>query len=305
MNTESVSDKSAKLDAKHPEEALTILLAGQQDALASVAAALADIASGAAVLCKSIRNGGKIAYAAAGSSGLMAMADGLELPGTFSIDNDNIKILMAGGISSLTDMLGSTEDDVDAAARDVLSANIGAGDCLIGVSASGGTPYTLAALKRASQAGAKTIAIANNAGTPLLEAADVAILLATPPEIIAGSTRMGAGTAQKVALNMMSTLMAMQLGHVYDGYMINVRADNIKLRKRAEKIVSEVGKCSTDEACKYLESANGAIKTAIMLAAGAANANEAETLIERNDGQLRQALAANRDQTNFSNTHSG
>ena len=292
MNTESVSNKSADLDMKRPEDALAILLTGQQDALSAVANALSDIASGAHVLAETIRSGGKIAYAAAGSSGLMAMADGLELPGTFSIANDKIKILMAGGISSLTDMLGSTEDDGAAAADDVLNANIGAGDCLIGVSASGSTPYTLAALEAASNAGARTISIANNADTPLLRVADVGILLATPPEIIAGSTRMGAGTAQKVTLNMMSTLMAVQLGHVYDGYMINVRADNKKLRKRAEKIVSEIGNCSTAEASGFLDSTDGSVKTAIMLAAGAANVNAAETLIEGHAGQLRQALSA-------------
>ncbi|MEP1209833.1 MAG: N-acetylmuramic acid 6-phosphate etherase [Rhizobiaceae bacterium] len=292
MNTESVSDKSENLDAKRPEEALAVLLAGQQDALASVAGALSDIARGAEMLAQTVRNNGKIAYAAAGSSGLMAMADGLELPGTFSIANDRIKILMAGGMSSLADMLGGTEDDLEAAKNDVHAAGIGAGDCLIGVSASGSTPYTLAAMEAASKLGARTIAIANNPDTPLLARADAAILLATPPEIVAGSTRMGAGTAQKAALNMMSTLMAMQLGHIYDGYMINVRADNKKLKKRAEKIVADIGRCSSEEASQHLESANGAVKTAIMLAAGADNIHAAEKLIELNHGHLRPALAA-------------
>ena len=163
---------------------------------------------------------------------------------------------------------------------------------MIAASASGSTPYTVAAMTAAAQAGARTIGIANNPDTPLLKLADVAILLATPPEIIAGSTRMGAGTAQKAALNMMSSLMAMQLGHVYDGYMINVRADNIKLRKRAEKIVSEIGRCSHAEAADFLKTSNGAVKTAIMLAAGAGNIQAAQSLIDGHGGQLRPALAA-------------
>ena len=292
MKTESVSEESAELDAKHPADALAILLEGQKKALASVECAIPDLARGAALMADAIASGGKLAYAAAGSSGLMAMADGLELPGTFSIENDRIKILMAGGMSSLTDMLGGTEDDLEAAKRDVVAAGIGSGDCMIAVSASGSTPYTVAATNAAAKAGAKIIGIANNPDTPLLNSVDVAVLLETPPEIIAGSTRMGAGTAQKAALNMMSSLMAMQLGHVYDGYMINVRADNKKLRKRAERIVSEIGRCSHAEAIDYLETTDGAVKTAIMLAAGAGSIQAAQTLIDGHGGHLRPALAA-------------
>ena len=292
MKTESVSEESAELDAKHPMDALAILLAGQKRALVSVESAIPDLARGAKLMADAILGGGKLAYAAAGSSGLMAMADGLELPGTFSIENDRIKILMAGGMSSLADMLGGTEDDLEAARKDVLNAGIGEGDCMIAVSASGNTPYTVTAAKAAAEAGAKLIGIANNPNTPLLDCADIGVLLETPPEIIAGSTRMGAGTAQKAALNMMSSLMAMQLGHVYDGYMINVRADNKKLRKRAERIVSEIGKCSQAEAVDYLETTDGAVKTAIMLAAGAGSIQAAQLLIDGHGGQLRPALAA-------------
>ena len=127
-------------------------------------------------------------------------------------------------------MPAGPEDDETQAARDVANAGIGKGDCLIALSASGTTPYAVAALKAAKAAGAATIGIANNEGAPLLGLADIAILLPTPPELIAGSTRMGAATAQKIALNMMSTLMAIHLGHVHDGYMVNLHADNMKLQ---------------------------------------------------------------------------
>ena len=132
----------------------------------SVKRAIPDLARGAALMADAIATERKLAYAAAGSSGLMAMADGLELPGTFSIENDRIKILMAGGTSSLTDMLGGTEDDLEAARQDVLAAGIGEGDCMIAVSASGSTPYTVAAANAAAEAGAKIIGIANNPNTP-------------------------------------------------------------------------------------------------------------------------------------------
>ena len=132
------------------------------------------------------------------------------------------------------------------------------GDCLIAVSASGSTPYAVGALKEAVRLGAKTIAIANNAGSPLLQLAEAPILLATPPEIIAGSTRMGAGTAQKIALNMLSTLAAIHLGHVHDGYMVNLHADNIKLRGRAARIVAAIAGCDEKAALAALEKTGGA-----------------------------------------------
>ena len=127
--------------------------------------------------------------------------------------------------------------------KDVADAGIGAGDCLIAVSASGSTPYAVGALEEATRRGARTIAIANNEGSPLLELAEAPILLKTPPELIAGSTRMGAGTAQKIALNMLSTLAAIHLGHVHDGYMVNLHADNLKLKRRAARIVSAIAGC--------------------------------------------------------------
>ena len=180
--------------------------------------------------------GGRLAYAAAGSSGLMALADALELPGTYGIPRDRIAILIAGGDEALRTSGrrpgGRHRRRPRAPSPTPASAR---GDCLIAVSASGSTPYAVrrAATKRARR-GAATIAIANNAGTPLLRPWPTSpILLATPPEVIAGSTRMGAGTAQKIALNMLSTLAAIHLGHVHDGYMVNLIADNIKLRDRA------------------------------------------------------------------------
>lgn len=290
--TESVNPKSRLLDTREPEAILSILLEAQVAAVRVVEKAIPEIADAAGIVAGTVRSGGRIAYAAAGSSALMAMADGLELPGTFNIPNGQIAILLAGGTASLEDMTGGTEDDATQAGRDVAAAGLGPGDCIIGVSASGSTPYTVAALRAASKAGARSIAIANNPGAPLLEAADIEILLPTPPEIVSGSTRLGAASAHKVALNMMSTLMAVHLGHVHDGYMVNLRADNDKLRKRASRIVAEISGCNEDTSTQLLKAAGGSVKRAVLLAKGAADNSAANALLASHDGILRRSIEA-------------
>lgn len=290
LGTEHINRRAAGLDEQAPEEVLSILLDAQIEALRSLESSRPEIAAAAAAMAQTVRTGGKIGYAAAGSSALMAMADGLELPGTFGIPNDRIGIFMAGGRKSLSDMLGGTEDDRAQGARDVRAAGYGPDDCLIAVSASGHTGYTVAALAEAAAADTRTVAIANNPDSPLLEAADIGILLATPPEIVAGSTRLGAATAQKAALNMMSTLMAVQLGHVHDGHMVNLRADNEKLRARACRMVSDIAGCDEMQSQRLLGLTDGSVKHAILLAKGASTIATADRLLEQASGNLRRAL---------------
>jgi N-acetylmuramic acid 6-phosphate etherase len=290
LQTESSHPNAAGLDALPDEKALAILAAGQIEAAAAVTAAIPSIAEGARLCAETLRNGGKLIYAAAGSSGLMAMADALELPGTFGIAREQIVILLAGGVSSLSSMLGGPEDDGDAARAAVTEAGVTTGDCLIAVTASGSTPYALAAVAAARAAGAHTIGIANNRGAELLAQVEVAICLETPPEVVAGSTRMGAGTAQKIALNMLSTMMAIHLGHVHDGFMVNVVADNLKLQSRARRIVMAVAGVSADGADAALQQSAGSAKLAILIAFGAENRAAAEHLLTQHDGRLRSAL---------------
>jgi N-acetylmuramic acid 6-phosphate etherase len=289
--TEQVHRHAAGLDVQPPETVLRLLAEAQAEAASVVASATKSIAKAAARAAQVLAGGGRIAYAAAGSSGLMALADALELPGTFGIARDRIEILLAEGAQNLLDFPAGPEDDETQAARDVAHAGIGKGDCLIALSASGSTPYAVTALKAAQAAGAATIGIANNEGAPLLGLADIAILLPTPPEIIAGSTRMGAATAQKIALNMMSTLMAIHLGHVHDGQMVNLHAGNKKLRSRAARIVAAISGRSDDEAQHYLEAGGGSVKAAVLLAAGAADVGAAQRLLDGADQNLRKALA--------------
>ncbi|MBZ9795637.1 N-acetylmuramic acid 6-phosphate etherase [Mesorhizobium sp. ES1-4] len=290
--TEAQHGNAEGLDIQAPEAILGSLADAQVEAAKAVRNAIPSIARAAEIIAGSLSGGGKLAYAAAGSSGLMALADALELPGTFGIQRDRIAILIAGGDEAFRTLAGGPEDDTEEASTAVANAGIGAGDCLIALSASGTTPYAVRAIEDARRRGAATIGIANNKDSALLKRADTAILLETPPEVIAGSTRMGAGTAQKIALNMLSTLTAVHLGHVHDGYMVNLMADNIKLRDRAARIVAAVSGRDRDEAVRLLDKSGGAVKTAILLAAGADSADAARQILERTGQKLRPALSA-------------
>lgn len=280
------------LELRSPTEILTLLAEGQADAAKSVATAVDALADGAVLAAASIEAGGRLVYVAAGSSGLMALADALELPGTYGIAREQIVVLLAGGLDSLVNMLGGPEDDGDAAKKAIEELYLDARDCVIALTASGQTPFPVSAVLAAKAAGAKTIGFSNNAGALILDIADVGVCLPTPPEVIAGSTRMGAGTAQKIALNMLSTLMAIHLGHVHDGFMVNVIADNIKLRQRARGIVASISGASEDRAAAALETSEGAVKPAVLLAAGAVDLDAAEAMLAEHKGRLRLALAA-------------
>jgi N-acetylmuramic acid 6-phosphate etherase len=295
--TEARHKNAEGLDALPPHEILALLAAGQQAAAAAVDAAIPAIGEASEIFAASIRAGNKVVYVGAGSSGLMAMADALELPGTYGVAREQIVVLLAGGVESLSDLAGAPEDDIVQAQKD--AGVIGSGDCVICVSASGGTPYVLAVAEEAHRRGAKVVALANNAGAKLFLHADVAILLETPAEVIAGSTRMGAGTAQKIAFNMLSTLAATMLGHVHDGHMVNLHPDNEKLRLRAARIVSDIAGIEADEAARLMDEADGSVKVAVLLAAGAAGADGARQLLSTSGGRLRPALAELYSTTGF------
>lgn len=286
--TEARHGKAEGLDTRAPEDILALLASGQQDAARAVDAAIPALAEAADLVAYALRSGGKLVYAAAGSSGLMAMADALELPGTYGIPREQIVLLLAGGLSSHGEMPGAPEDDVVLAETD--AALIGQADCVLAVSASGSTPYVVKIAEIARSRGAKVVAIANNSGARLFDGADVSVLLETPPEVVAGSTRMGAGTAQKLAFNMLSTLAAIKLGHVHDGHMVNLRADNEKLRIRAAGMVAEIAGVGFDEAQEFFARADGSVKVAVLLVAGAADAAVARELLNCSGQVLRKAL---------------
>ena len=281
--------QGAFIDARPMADAATFLLDGQQAAINAVHKATPAITTAAQQMAIAVRAGNDLHYAAAGSSGLMALADASELRGTFGIPSEKTHIHMPGGVPIDGYMPGDTEDD--GAAAQALAKQVLEGDVVIVLTASGTTPFALEAARTAQQKGAHVIGIANNPGTPLLDLADTPICLATPPEVIAGSTRLGAGTAQKAALNLMSSLMGMALGHVYHGEMVNVIADNAKLIRRAAGMVARITGVSSKAAEDALTQAKGRVKPAILIAAGCAP-DLADPLLDSNSGQLGPCLNA-------------
>lgn len=287
--TEELHELAPGLDLKEDAEILAILLNAQVRALKCVQGATGALAMAAEMMAETIRNGGRLVFGGAGSSALMAVADASELGGTFGLPANQVSILMAGGIPHDARMPGRVEDDIEAAR----SAMVGVlpVDALVAVSASGRTPYTVELLRCAREQGAATIGIANAPDTPVLDRADIPVCLFTRSEVVAGSTRLGAGTAQKAALNMMSTLMGIRLGHIHDGMLVNLCADNAKLHERAVGVVAQISRVSECIARDCLETARWQVKPAVLLASGVETLAKATAILEQNKGHLREALA--------------
>jgi len=288
MQTERPHAQAKGLDLLSGAEILTILHESQLAAIESMGAAIPALEKGAEAMARAIRSGGNLVYAAAGSSGLMGLADGLEIPPTFGIPTSRINILRAGGLEDMAKPKGEAEDDAEAATRD--AAGIRENDCVICLAASGNTVYPVTIMNIAKSRGATTIGISNNDNTLLISGSDIPVFLPTPPEVIAGSTRLGAGSAQKIALNMMSTLMGVKLGHVMDGLMVNVIANNVKLLERAENIVMGITGCERNTASENLKAANGGVKQAILITSGAKDLSEATKYLDMADQNLRTAI---------------
>lgn len=269
---------------------LAALLAGQRRALDAVERALPAISQAADLIAPRIAAGGKLIYAGAGTSIRVAVQDGSELPATFGMDEAQIDYLIAGGRAAMFETLADAEDDAEAGRKAAAHACTSR-DALIAVAASGRTPYTIAAAEQARSQGCCVIALVNNAGTPLAAAADVEVLTDSGPEVISGSTRMGAGTAQKATLNLLSTLVHTRLGAVHDGFMVNVQAGNQKLVARAARIVAAITGEPIDRAETAMKTSGGTVKTAVLLLSGAADLATAQSILSASGGNLRLALS--------------
>ncbi|TNC73290.1 N-acetylmuramic acid 6-phosphate etherase [Rubellimicrobium roseum] len=294
--TEARHPSSAGLHAVPGPEALRLLLDAQAEAVMAVAPAIVDIERAAQAAARALRTGHRMAYAGAGSSGVMALSDALELWGTFGLPPDRTPVLLAGGPDTLLHMTGTVEDDPSLAQADFDRLGFVNGDVLICVSASGGTPYTLALAEMAQAVGLCVVGLASVPGSRLLQRADIPILLDTGPEVVSGSTRLGAGTASKVALNLLSTRVGLLLGHVHDGYMVNVVADNAKLLDRAARIVSALSGRDMKAATEALSATRGAVKLAVLVARGL-TPDEARATLAASGGTLPDAPVANDSET--------
>lgn len=291
--TETASPRHRELDRWDSLTALTALWEGQMAAIAAIGPTLPALAQAADAAASRLRAGtGRLLYAGAGTSGRLAALDAAELPPTFDWPHERTGLLLAGGTGSLTRAVEGAEDDEAAAQQALADLAPGPADVLIGLAASGGTPFTRAAIRAARQAGTLTIGIANSPGAPLLSEAEHGVLIETGAEAIAGSTRMKAGTAQKAALTLLSTEIMVRLGRIHDGRMVEMRPTNAKLQARASRMVAEIAGCSADAAEAALRAADGHIKTAIVMVISGVAAEEARALLSRHDGLLRKALAA-------------
>jgi N-acetylmuramic acid 6-phosphate etherase len=288
--TETISPRYAGLDSWPDETILAAFSDGQDQAMAAVRDAHPAIAAAARAIAQRSGERGRIIYVGAGSSGVIAALDGIELGGTFGWPDDRVLFVLANGTTLQPGMRGGPEDDASRARNDLAAVSPTPADSVIAVAASGTTPFTLAAVIAARTAGALTVGIANNRPSPLLAEANVPIFLDTGPEIIVGSTRMNAGTAQKAALNMLSSLTMIHLGHIYDGLMVNLRADNAKLRRRALAAIVHIAACTPCEAEQGLNLSGGRIKPAVLIARGLTPA-EADRQLAASGGNLRTALA--------------
>jgi N-acetylmuramic acid 6-phosphate etherase len=289
MRTEQISPRYVELDSWNTAEMLSAMYEGQLSAAAAVRGALGAIAGAVEDAVPALQQGGRIVYAGAGTSGRIGVQDGSELPPTYDWPSDRLVFAMAGGLGAIVRSAEQAEDDESAGAQAMADAKISAHDVVIGIAASGTTRFTIGALRAAGAAGAITIALANNPGAPLFDVARHRILADTGSEVIAGSTRMNAGTAQKIVLNLLSTALMVKLGRVYRGLMVEMRVRNAKLRRRAEAIVTEILHCPEGDAARYLDQADGDVKTAVLIGSGMTR-SEAANLLQRHSGNLRSAI---------------
>jgi len=295
METERRLERYRSADRWPTEEALAAMLDHQLGAYFAVRQALAPLSAAVGAAADRLRKGaGRLVYVGAGASGRLAVQDGVELFPTFGWPHERLLYLIAGGESALVRSQEGAEDDAATAQDEIEQHGIGHADVVLGIAASGTTTYTCAALLAARERGALTIGMASNPGTPLLAAAAHGVLLETGPEFLAGSTRMTAGTAQKIALNLFSTRTMTELGRVYDGLMVNVVATNAKLVDRGRRMVQAITGCSAAAAAEAHEQAGHDVKTAVLLIDGL-GLDDARACLERARGNLRLARAIEPD----------
>jgi len=291
LTTEEVRPELDNLDLLSASELVSLMAADSRRATDAVAAAEPAITAAVLLVCQQLRAGGRMVYVGAGTAGRLAVLDAAELGPTFSVPDGVAQALIAGGDTALRHPVEGAEDDRAAGAAAVDLLELGEHDVVIGVSASGRTPYVLGALERARAHGAATIGLACNEATPLAAAADLVIEVIVGGEVVAGSSRLNAGTAQKITLNTISTSVMVLLGKTYGNLMVDVRATNTKLRDRAVRIVQAVTGVSLEQAVDALETAGWNTKLASLVAATGMGLPTAMSALEDAGGRLRQALS--------------
>ncbi|MBV8037485.1 N-acetylmuramic acid 6-phosphate etherase [Roseateles sp.] len=292
LNTETPSTRHPDLDSYATPALLEAFIDDQTAAIAAVRAAAPQLAAAVDAALPRIRAGGRLLYAGAGTSGRLGVLDSVELYPTFSWPRERAVAVLAGGQSAMFVAVEGAEDDRAQGAADLAALNPGPNDVALLLAASGGTPYVLGAIEAARAAGALAIGIANNPGAPVAQQADIGIVLDTGPEVISGSTRLKAGTSQKIALNTFSSALMVRLNKVYGNLMVDLKATNAKLVKRALALTVRASGASEAEAQAALAACDNHVKTALVMLKRSVGADEARRLLEAVDGSVSRALAA-------------
>lgn len=288
--TEAINPRTSDFDQYSPLEQARLMNDEDRRVPEAVAAVLPQVGVAVTRIAQALRSGGRLFYVGAGSSGRLAALDAAEVPSTFGVGPEVVQAVVAGGPEALLGAVEAAEDDAEQGARDMDHRGVGPADCVVGVTASGETPFVLGAIDRARSRGALTIGLSCAPGSSLEARCEIAIVPVTGPEVIAGSTRLKAGTAQKLVLNMLSTLTMVQLGKVYGNLMVDVRPLNRKLRRRAVRLVALLAGVGEDRAEDALVRSGWRVPVAVVMLSRGVGSEAAEAALQRAGGLLRRAL---------------
>ncbi|EWH23076.1 N-acetylmuramic acid 6-phosphate etherase [Bacillus haynesii] len=291
LTTERRNERSKRIHQAETIDMLKIMNDEDKTVAEAVQEVLPDVKTAVDYAVGSLKKGGRIIYIGAGTSGRLGVLDAAECPPTFSISPESVIGIMAGGEQALFKAVEGAEDHEAFGRRDLEAVNLSNNDTVIGIAASGRTPYVLGALKYAKETGAKTVALTCNENSAISQAADHSIEVVVGPEVIAGSTRMKAATAHKMILNMISTAAMIKMGKVYENLMVDVKVSNDKLKERAIHIIQTVTGVPKEMAAQALEKSNNQVKTAIIMLKINEDAAAAEKLLEKSEGDIEKALS--------------
>lgn len=291
LTTEAMDPDLMNIDAMDTESRLRIMNAEDAKVALAIEMQIPQIARAVHRVAHSLRIGGRLFYIGAGTSGRLGVLDAVECPPTFGVSSTTVQGIIAGGNDAMFKAVEGAEDDPDEGAAAIIESDISPNDSVIGISASGRAPFVMGALRQAKKRGATTIGISNNHPSELAPYANVLIEIVVGPEILAGSTRLKCGTAQKMVLNMISTGAMMEIGKTYGNLMVDVQATNTKLKARAMRIISQVTGCTLEESTKALDRAEGSAKLAIIMIQSGKTLDDAKGLLDQSGGYLRKALA--------------
>jgi len=290
LATEKPNRTSRGLDLKTAREIASIINAEDERVAVAVRRTLPQVARAIDLIADRLRRGGRLIYVGAGTSGRIAALDAAECPPTFTRNRATVQFVMAGGVRALGAATETNEDSPALGRREMAKKNPGRSDVVVGIAASGRTPFTIAAVEYARRKGAETIAVTCNRGSPLEKAANLAIVAEVGPEVVSGSTRMKAGTAQKMILNMLSTGAMVRMGFVYGNLMVNVLPRNAKLSERAATILEQAVPMKGQEARRVLKAAGNSVPVALLMAKAGASRIQAEQALRSAQGNVRRAI---------------